>query len=191
MPAYHLSVHANERYIEIAGGLPYGTTAAVRRLLRESPRVRIVYLNSVGGWINEGFQLKAPIQAEHMDTYATKQCLSACTIAVLGGSDRFLGPEGRLGFHRAAIPGWAGAGAPIDNARWRAALTAAGASPSFIDGAMSTSPSDLLYPTRDELLQSHVVTIVDAPNECQSASQAFQCARPVLIGHQRNYRQSM
>jgi hypothetical protein len=35
-----------------------------------------------------------------MDTYSFKKCSSACAIAFIGGSRRFLGPTAKLGFHQ-------------------------------------------------------------------------------------------
>lgn len=74
-----------------------------------------VLLNSEGGDLNEGLRLGRAIRAKDLETTIgifqemhsplPGECLSACAYAFLGGTERFVGDDNRLGFHRFAIAG--------------------------------------------------------------------------------------
>ncbi|MFX7559753.1 hypothetical protein ABTJ75_18850, partial [Acinetobacter baumannii] len=78
------------REAEIAGGIKYGLTRDFERLLDAQPGIRVVHLDSVGGRIGEGKKLNALIRARGLDTYVEANCMSACTLAFAGGTQRIL-----------------------------------------------------------------------------------------------------
>src|SRR5262249_24412113 len=61
IPDYTLRA-INSTEAEIAGGIKYGLTADLEKLLNEQPSVRVVHLDSVGGRIGEGKKLNALIR---------------------------------------------------------------------------------------------------------------------------------
>jgi hypothetical protein len=93
-------------------------------------------------------QVAAIIQQRGLDTYVGRLCASACTIAFLGGRQRWLGPGARLGFHQAHAPGFPPEQA---NALLRAAYETFHLPPSFVAHVLRTQPADLWFPTPAEL----------------------------------------
>lgn len=47
--------------LELAGGMPFGTTDAVKKFLDAAPAVQVIHLNSQGGRINEAYKLYQPV----------------------------------------------------------------------------------------------------------------------------------
>lgn len=146
--------------LELAGGMPFGTTDAVKKLLNAAPAIKIIHLNSQGGRINEAFQLYKMIKERNLSTYTSADCVSACSIAFLAGRERYLGESGRLGFHSVSIGGLGGEVVKELNDEVRQTLQARGVPNSFIDRALSTSPKDMWYPSKDELLKAKVIDLV-------------------------------
>jgi hypothetical protein len=95
-----------------------------------------------------------------LSTYTARQCVSACLLAFLAGDKRYLGSHGRLGFHSASIAGQREEGADLGNEVFRDVLTQRGASSAFITRALTTAPSDMWYPTTEELSNAHIITEV-------------------------------
>lgn len=158
IPAYSLRLMRDDTELELAGGMPMGTTAAVREMLDAHPAIALVHLNSSGGRITEANKLARLIAERKLNTYTRTQCVSACTIAFLAGQERYLGEQGRIGFHSASIAGSTGSAELNVNASFKTALSRVGASPDFIDKATTTTPEDLWFPTTEQLKQAHVIT---------------------------------
>jgi hypothetical protein len=74
---------------------------SVRAELERNPNIRAVHLTSVGGFIDAGQKIAALIKERGLATYVSDYCKSSCTFAFLAGRERWLGPNGRLGFHSA------------------------------------------------------------------------------------------
>src|SRR5262249_13290303 len=91
--------------IELAGGMHFGTAADLRTLLDATTGVRTIDLDSLGGRVAEAEHVRDLIRERHLATYTAAYCASACTVAYMGGSPRYLGPGGKLGFHRFSFPG--------------------------------------------------------------------------------------
>jgi hypothetical protein len=77
-PAAVLRVVNRATEVEIAGGLSFGTTDRLKTILDATPTVRLVQLNNVGGWIQEGEKLGALIADRKLATYTARECDSAC-----------------------------------------------------------------------------------------------------------------
>jgi hypothetical protein len=156
IPSYAIRAMNNGTEAEIAGGIKYGLTRDFEKLLDETPGVRVVHLDSLGGRIGEGKKLNALIRAHKLDTYVETRCMSACTLAFAAGGQRILMKGGVLGFHRGAFPGAKSeeVGAGID----RDIYAAAGFSQAFIERALNTDNSDMWKPSETELLSARVVT---------------------------------
>jgi hypothetical protein len=96
-------------------------------------------------------------------TYSATECVSACTIAFLGGERRYLSPQARLGFHSTSFGSLDGKALPNLNTEMRVTLRAKGAPSWFIEKALGTSPDSMWYPTHEELISAGVVSrVVDA-----------------------------
>ncbi|EKT4540376.1 zinc-ribbon domain-containing protein [Pseudomonas putida] len=158
IPEYSLRLMRNDTELELAGGIPIGTTEAVRKMLDSYPTVRVIHLNSTGGRIAEANKLALLISKRQLITYTRTSCVSACTIAFLAGRERYLGEQGRIGFHSASIGGMTGSNELNINASFKAALSRVGASADFIVKATTTKPQDIWFPKTEQLKQQNVIT---------------------------------
>jgi hypothetical protein len=180
IPAYSLRLMRNDTELELAGGIPIGTTTAVRNMLDSSPTVRVIHLNSAGGRIAEANKLASLISERQLVTYTRTSCTSACAIAFLSGRERYIGEQGRIGFHSASVNGATGSDELNVNASFRTALSRIGATPQFVAKAINTGPQDMWFPTTDELKQQNVITsIVDSRNFALSGTSDWQDANKI------------
>ncbi len=162
-PKSELRVLNRATEIELSGGMSFGTADALETILKATPTIRVVHLNSVGGWIKEGLQVGRLVESYGLTTYTERECVSACLLAFLGGKERLLGADGRLGFHQASVAGTGGDIAKDGNDEFRALFQRKGIPSAFADKAMSTSPESMWYPSAAELIQAKVVTDVVDP----------------------------
>ncbi|HVJ35299.1 MAG TPA: hypothetical protein VND94_19475 [Terriglobia bacterium] len=165
---YQINLLADGTEIELAGGMPYGTAEAVRKELDTAPSVHVIHLNSTGGQALEGYKLGLLIKERHLVTYTSTTCASACTLAFIAGTRRYLAENAWLGFHSASLSlggeSWA-----TGNQAMRDIYQRAGLPESFIAKALTTAPSEIWYPTHQELTTAHVVDeIVDAQKFAKS-----------------------
>jgi hypothetical protein len=163
IPPYQLRVLNGGTELELAGGMPFGTTDAVKAALDGAPRVRVIHLNSSGGRINEAYKLSRLIRDRNLATYTATQCASACAIAFISGKRRYLAETARLGFHGARVGTLRTSEVKGMDDDLRETMRSYGVSNAFIDRALGTSPDDIWYPTTQELIDAHVVdTVVDS-----------------------------
>jgi hypothetical protein len=141
--------------IEISGSFSATVPQDFVTALAQTPQVRTVRLESPGGRIQPAIAIAKIIQSRGLDTYVGRFCVSACTLAFLGGHQRFLAPDARLGFHRAEAPNM-----PPEqtDAILRQAYRALGVPPDFIDHVLQTPPDALWFPTPDELSDAGITT---------------------------------
>ena len=160
IPPYSLRLMRNDTEMELAGGIPIGTTDAVRNMLDSSRTVRVIHLNSSGGRIAEADKLASLISQRQLITYTRTSCSSACALAFLAGRERYIGEQGRIGFHSASVNGAMGSNDLDLNASFRAALSRVGATPLFVTKATTTNPQNMWFPTTEELKQQNIITSV-------------------------------
>ena len=163
IPPHDIRLLRGGTEVELAGGMNHGTADALKNILDAAPGVRIVHLNSSGGWISEGHDVHRILRDRGLTTYTSTDCVSACTIAFLGGRERYLGTKGRLGFHSSSVGGVDQSRLPEINADVRATLQVHGVPSAFIEKALGTRSGSMWYPTTQELLSARIVTrVVDA-----------------------------
>lgn len=163
VPPYSIRIIRDGTELELAGGMPFGTTKAINNYLNSSPSVRVIHLNSQGGRMVEAYKLYKLIKEKNLITYTSKDCVSACSIAFLAGREKYIGEKGRLGFHSTSVDGQSGAFINALNNDVRLTLENNHVPESFIDRALSTAPSSMWYPSNDELLNAHVIdSVVDS-----------------------------
>src|SRR5258706_4238702 len=153
---YSIHVLSNGREMELAGDMPDGTTLAVQKMLDAHPIINLIHLNSNGGELREGYRLSELIKQRHLTTYTATVCASACTIAFLGGSPRYLAEGAWLGFHSSSNER-TGEASTKGNTAFYEMYHAAGLPDDFISQALATIPSEIWFPTHDELRMAHVV----------------------------------
>ena len=89
--------------------------------------------------------------------------MSACTIAFLGGHERYLATKARLGFHSSSIGNVDQSRVPEVNADVRGTLQMHGVPSAFIEKALGTSSGSMWYPSAQELISAKIVTRVVDP----------------------------
>jgi hypothetical protein len=162
-PPYKLKVLRNGTELELSGGMPLGTTAAIEDALQANPAVRVIHLNSLGGRISEGYKLYSLIQHRKLITYTSAECDSACTIAFLAGAEKYIGENGKLGFHSTSIDGQDGAIVAEINSELKQKMSSNSVPNDFINHALSTSNISIWYPSKQELLAAKVIdSVVDS-----------------------------
>lgn len=98
--AYQINVSEDRHQLSISGSLDVGITSAVRSTINAHPQIKSVVLQSRGGQIYEGRGLAKVFTEYGFDSYVYDECSSACATAFIGGKQRYLGAEGKLGFHQ-------------------------------------------------------------------------------------------
>lgn len=86
--------------ITVRGEIGFGSFAALDEALKRKPKLTLVQVEGPGGYAYEGMQMARLIQSQNLDTVTMENCASACTLLLVAGADRYLGPEAKVGFHR-------------------------------------------------------------------------------------------
>jgi hypothetical protein len=144
--------------IRLAGELGEGTADRLRVLLAANPHVERLHLTSEGGLVEEGQAIGDLVAARGLATYVPDYCVSACTLAFVRGTRRYLVAGGRLGFHAPYEIGPSGRTVQADGVPERAAYLAAGLDPAFVTQALATASDDLWVPDAPRLLAAGAVT---------------------------------
>jgi len=152
-----VSVSPDGAALSIEGAYGTGSADAVRRALEKHPSIRRVVLAGPGGRIGTAFEINRMIRNRRLATRVDTGCASACTIAFLGGNDRSISPNGRLGFHQGSFPGLGPNDLYESNRDMRRFLVASGVTPEFAQRVIDTPPNEIWTPTPQELLAGRVV----------------------------------
>ena len=159
IPDYKLTVTEGGKEIKLEGGFKYGLSQDLKRLMLSAPSAKIVNLESVGGRIAMGEEIAKVIEEYNFSTVSNSRCFSACTIAFLAGTERFLGIDGRLGFHAGAFAGVESSESKSGEYEIYRGLTAKyGTSTTFIRKILATPHDKMWYPDRDELIKERIIT---------------------------------
>jgi hypothetical protein len=96
----HSTLTGGVEAIFISGDILEGDDARFGDLSRRFPRA-VVYLESAGGSLVPAIEIGKLVHARHHATAVLdgSVCTSACALIWIAGAPRYLGPEGRLGFH--------------------------------------------------------------------------------------------
>jgi hypothetical protein len=152
---YQVRVVSDGTVLEVSGSFSWALPQNVQAMLAAAPQIRVVRLESPGGHVLPAVQLATIIQQHGLDTYVGHLCASACTIAFLGGRQRWLGPDARLGFHQAYAPGFP---AEQANALLQSAYERFAVPSPFVAHVLQTPHTDVWYPTQNELHAIHYST---------------------------------
>lgn len=158
LPAFSMRIMRNGTEVEITGGFKYGLTDDFNKLLMASPQIAIVHLDSIGGRIGEVIKLNKIIRQTRLKTYVAHLCASACTVAFAGGTERWMGQSGVLGFHGPAFPGMTQEELNAASSDQRVVMVNSGYDASFVSRALAAPSKDLWTPTLPELQAAHVIT---------------------------------
>ena len=96
---YTLTLQSNE-VLAFTGDISFGATKELVSVLAAHPEVKTVLLESDGGVIVEARGMANTILGKGLSTHVNADCFSACTLVYIGGRERSLGSEAKLGFHQ-------------------------------------------------------------------------------------------
>jgi hypothetical protein len=97
-----IQLQGGERtYISISDEIELGDWTKFFRLVRRTPSISGIILNSPGGSVDDGLAIAKYVYGHKLDTVAAGPCDSICAIIFLSGENRFLTPQGALSFHSA------------------------------------------------------------------------------------------
>ena len=171
LPAYSMRIMRNGTEVEITGGFKYGLTDDFIKILKASPQIAVVHLNSIGGRIGEAIKLNRVIRGAGLKTYVSNLCASACTVAFAGGTERWVYQSGILGFHGPEFPGLSQEDLNAASANQRDIMIRSGYKATFVTKALAVPSKDLWKPTISELQAANVITSVS--NGTQFASSGY------------------
>lgn len=157
-PPARVALGPGGRDIRLAGELGEGTAERLRALLAANSQVERLHLTSEGGLVAEGQAIGDLVAERGLATYVPDYCVSACTLAFVRGTRRYLVEGGRLGFHAPYEADPSGRIVQADGVPERAAYLAAGLDPAFVTQALATPSEDLWVPDAARLLAAHAVT---------------------------------
>jgi len=137
------------------------TAASVDRLIAAVERgATVIEFNSPGGSLEEAIRGHEVLRAADVQTIVTGECASACTILFLGGAERSVETDGRIGVHQ-----WASVGVEADESEAQAlsgALVAlfkdAGVDEDFFIVGSQTPPQDIRWLSLEEMLAWNVIS---------------------------------
>lgn len=163
-PAYVLELSADGSMVKLSGDIDFGITQDLTTLLEHRDSIRVVHLESGGGLVSEGRGLAKLIARFGLATYSRDGCSSACTLAYVSGTERYLGPRARLGFHgyqlnSPYLPLFMN---PAEEMRKDLAFfQSRGIEPAFLERVFNTPGSDMWFPSYEELLEAGVVHAIN------------------------------
>lgn len=157
---YTLELKKDNTIIHLAGGLGFGASRDVSKLLKENTKVSSIILDSAGGRLYEGRELAKIITKNSLDTYSLKGCFSACVTAFIAGKNRYLATGANLALHEYS----SSYGNLLTSTDLKAeqekdlrSFQRQGVSKDFLDRLFAAASDDLWYPTLDELIGANVI----------------------------------
>lgn len=156
--AYDLRVLDGGKVLALYGGIAFGVADEVAAVLRATPTIRVIHLNSGGGRVVAARQLYTLIKEAGLNTYTRWGCASACTLAYVAGKERTMHVDAQLGFHQYATVGEDSGEVAMQHDLDRRILVEAGVLGAFIERAFSTPHEDMWLPGPQVLYSAHVIT---------------------------------
>ena len=145
--------------IVVRGDTGWGSYKALEAAINMKPRLTLVEVQGPGGYVVEGVAMARLIAKHKLDTVVFGRCISACTLLMVSGQERYLGPKAMLGFHRSGTSyvnvsrSWT----QVDH--YIADLYRShGASEDFVKRALDTPFNQLWFPSQREVLASGYAT---------------------------------
>jgi hypothetical protein len=161
--AYQLNVSEDQKQLIIRGDLNIGITTAVRSLVETHPQIKSVVLQSRGGQIYEGRGLAKLFTEYGINTYVYEECSSSCTTAFIGGKQRYISTQGKLGFHQYWVETTKYSqfvqfyNLRVEQQRDLALFKARGISQDFLDRVFDQPANRIWFPDHSTLYDAHIV----------------------------------
>ena len=155
--AYQLQISEDGTRLKIQGEITFGFSNNFLQALKDHPGLKTIVLNSQGGHIYEARGAARSIQDNGLNTHASRECSSACTLLFVAGRKRSLAPEAKIGFHQYALS--FGNSLPNldlqkEQEKDRAFFQSQGVKLPFLKRMFQHSSKTLWYPEYQELIDS-------------------------------------
>lgn len=157
---YSLTLEEKGTRIDIKGDFSIGLTKALKTLLEQNLQIKSILFSSSGGRVTEGRGVAKLVKKYKLDTYVYERCSSACVTAFIGGVGRYLGVQGRLGFHQFSINSLQKTPYIDPKAEQKIDLAfyiEQKIDPIFLQKVFRASHSEIWFPTTAELLSAGVI----------------------------------
>jgi hypothetical protein len=154
------SVRVEGTVLRITGEFSPGIANAVDEAMRQNPGLRIVALDSPGGYEEDAKRTANAVLNHNLATGVSRLCASACTFVFAAGRERLLLSPGRLGFHACSPIMW------FDKCDKQSELQffkERGVDVNLVRRWQRVPNYDIWYPTIEELLAAHVITGTEIP----------------------------
>jgi hypothetical protein len=158
---YSLTLDQNAMHVNVKGAFEFGMTENLAKFLDLYPKVTGVVLESDGGQVYEGRGMAYMVKNRKLDTYVYGICKSACATAFIGGANRYLGKNAKLGFHQYGLelkfPN------PLYDVKAEQEkeiefYRLQGITANFLERVFSSPHSNIWFPSNDDLIASGVAT---------------------------------
>jgi hypothetical protein len=172
---FTIAPDAAGQIIVASGTIGIGYADAITDAFSAHPSIHRLVLDSVGGDVDNGMQLHDFLVAHPDITVEVDHlCVSACTLAFIGGNERIVAAKATLGFHQ--MRSMIDSRVSVDYAgsaqeKFMALLSSRGASPDFIRLAFAKQGNDFYAPNADELFANHIITGLRIDDRVLSAEQ--------------------
>ncbi len=90
---------------KVAGPISEGSAKILESSIVRHPEIRLVELESPGGFVREAELMVLLLREHQLDTLVQGKCYSACTEVFLAGKRRFVGTDASFGFHQSGYTG--------------------------------------------------------------------------------------
>lgn len=101
----YLDMLAAEPGHKFTGQLEQYDVRLLSEYIFEHPEIRKLNITGPGGHMGAALEMAEDLASHNIDTIASGECFSACTLVFLGGRSRTLAPDAKLGFHRQWVNG--------------------------------------------------------------------------------------
>lgn len=157
-----LSLSDDKTTLYVSGSYGIGGAEVVGQALRQNPGLRAVVLAGPGGRLGTAFEINRLIRERRLATRVETTCVSACTVAFLGGVDRSISRTAKLGFHQGSFPGMGENDMYESNRAMKQFLIyRGGVSADFAARVVDTPAGSIWVPTAEELMAGRVINRVN------------------------------
>ena len=84
---------------EVSEEIDFGHDEQLLEILKANENIRVLILNSEGGYLEAGYDIADIVIDAELDTHVDNVCESACATIFLAGKGRSLGLGSKIGFH--------------------------------------------------------------------------------------------
>lgn len=146
--------------IVVQGDITHDSERLFAQVVRANPELKVVQIESYGGYIREAMVMASLIRRRNLDTVTFSTCASACTLMFIAGHNRYIGLDAVFGFHRAGYAGMASS-ETLEEAdqRMGAFYLLMGATSEIEQKTLATPHHQLWMPLQSELFATNYVTL--------------------------------